>query len=431
MPATELYTISVQSSGRVVFELSASAYTQALNEMTQERRAQSDLYKFYLAADLIKDNPERELEHALYLGEDICTVYEPGQPPKVIPFPSLSVLTKNSTNKLADIDFKEYVLAQTIGFQNLTILHHMQAYQAANPRQEVFIRYSDSSYRDLKFRTVVFDSEDTSPILYRYSATEQDNQITLRINISEDTPNARLGLEDLKRYATKLLATLDDPKDFKRWPKIEILGEGAMIHRHYTDIFGKELNVMTQKAMAITGIGIIVGGLVLIGLIGLLSAPGIVLLDIILFAMVVALTVIGAGMCFYYAVGTRIVEEDELGHEFRLMRDLPGKRPENARAGELYLAKNGAYVVRNTASGPHHNKLVEQGQIPQQTFDALLKGKPLRKQLKNFDFKRAILKITSANGHTCENVHERDLADYYAIHFAMEAIGAGAKHAQF
>lgn len=432
MPATPLYTLTVHANGMVIFHLDPATYDKALREEQLESKRQKALYTLHLASELLPET--QPIENGIYLGEDICTVYESGQPPKVVAFPGLiKLLGENPQGRLEDAAFKDYVLSKVIGGRSLTIQKHIQAYKQANPLKprvafkhsgsmdsenftiqpivedlniNLYIRYLDGQYRDEQFRVVSKASVEPSKELYKYTATQENDQITLRLDAPEDNSVTRDALNKLKRYAAHLLPLVKDLKNPMLWPRIEIQGEGAKTlfqNQYYNYRLEKQDRFFIFFVASLTACTT----LLVIGLIAT-SVP-------LLIALGIGCGALGAGLSYVFwriRENDKIEElnfRDRLGHELHLMSELPSKDVHKAKLGSIYLDKEGAYFLRNTSNSLNYDK-IENDKIPQTTWKALLNGKSLKSQLNNPEFKKAVLEITTLAGYTAANAYEKDLA---------------------
>lgn len=266
MPGTPLYTITVQ--GRTaIFEFSDSVFQQALKEIEAKRAERDNKYQVFLVEDLHKPG-HPVAGYAIYLDKDQYFIYEPGKPRQIglmnpdyyrdEPFyeykpifesPSLKEDLKKPNIKTAILDF-------ALGVPRSSIIRkyvdpYKQAHRADSEVVEDVSYHTNSGFPrtvsigikgpDKQLRDTKFKIDESSMIamqekhkknenveFYRYTATEENGQITLKMDIAQNTPAARAGLDILKRYATNLLSALGiNEQDKQRYPKVEVTGEGT------------------------------------------------------------------------------------------------------------------------------------------------------------------------------------------------------------
>lgn len=266
MPGTPLYTIIVRGRA-AIFELSDSLFQQALKEIEAKRAERDNKYQVFLVEDLHK--PGHPVPgYAVYLDQDQYFIYEPGRPrqirlmnpdyPREEPYYEYKHIFESPSFKedLNKPNIKTAILDFSLGVPRSSIIQkYVSPYKWAHhadseivqdvsyhtnsgfPRTvSIGIKGPDKKLRDTKLKIdelsmIAMDEKDhknKNVEFYRYIATEENGQITLKMDVAQNTPAARAGLDILKRYATNLLSALGiNEQDKQRYPKVEVTGEGT------------------------------------------------------------------------------------------------------------------------------------------------------------------------------------------------------------
>jgi hypothetical protein len=398
MPSTPLYTVIAHENGTVTFELSEELFQQALKEVETQRTeidaqfenlqtARNNQYQLFLMENLPKEG-EAAPVHAIYLGKDDYIIYDDyitkaGMKRQLRTYPK-DWPGVPSEDDLKKADIKSTILDALIGEpkvgtpSSVTLEKYVDAYLKAyhtfrvnntRPRvsaeyyitvtSEEFYAWKNKSYDAAPYKNIVIKSPDKQirdinlrsgspswykeamPEFYRYTVSEQNGQVTLKMDIAQNTPGARTGLKILKQYATNLLHTLGiTEQDKQRYPKIEVAGEGTKAL--YQE---KEEHVSHDMEVALyVSVLMFIGGAVAIAVSLATAIPGgIFLLGLGIFAMLAGAVGVGSiGMMFSSPKKDLAWHENDLAYRYKhyfLTRSDSTNKPEVMKP--MLLAPNG------------------------------------------------------------------------------------------
>jgi hypothetical protein len=198
MPSTTpLYTVIAHENGTVIFELSEELFQQALKEIETQRTARDNQYQ---------------------LGTPSSVTLE-----KYVDAYLKAYHTFRVNNTRPRVSAEDYIRVTSKEFDA------WKNNPSDAPYKNIVLKGPDKQIRNINLRP---DNpswyKEAMPEFYRYTVSEQNGQVTLKMDIAQNMPGARTGLEILKQYATNLLHTLGiAEQDKQRYPKIEMTGEGT------------------------------------------------------------------------------------------------------------------------------------------------------------------------------------------------------------